>query len=156
MRKIDVPASPLPPPRPLPQGFLSRRSKAIWRVLIISNLALGVSGQLTYLHWWSPAYIFMKPRKKDKAEEDSKAAANIPSATVVTTLTPEEAVLSPSTTERVKVHQPIPEDQQRELFKWILEERKKVKPKDSEAEKRIKEEKVILEQFINAESIPSI
>ncbi|XP_052183257.1 uncharacterized protein LOC127795541 isoform X2 [Diospyros lotus] len=143
MRKIDVPASPLPPPRPLPQGFLSRRSKAIWRVLIISNLALG-------------AYIFMKPRKKDKAEEDSKAAANIPSATVVTTLTPEEAVLSPSTTERVKVHQPIPEDQQRELFKWILEERKKVKPKDSEAEKRIKEEKVILEQFINAESIPSI
>ena len=98
----------------------------------------------------------MKPRKKDTAEEVSKAAANIPSTPIVTTPTPEEAVFSPSTTERVKVHQPIPQDQQRELFKWILEERKKVKPKDYEAEKPINEEKAILEQFIHAESIPSI
>ncbi|KAL8458515.1 hypothetical protein ACS0TY_036148 [Phlomoides rotata] len=49
---------------------------------------------------------------------------------------------------------PIPEDQQRELFKWMLEERRKVKPKNAEEKKRIDEEKAILKQFIGAKSLP--
>lgn len=51
---------------------------------------------------------------------------------------------------------PIPEDQQRELYKWMLEERRKVKPRDAEEKKSIDEEKAILKQFIRAKSIPSL
>lgn len=51
---------------------------------------------------------------------------------------------------------PIPEDQQRELFKWLLEEKRKVKAKDAEEKKCIDEEKAILKQFIRAKSLPSI
>lgn len=54
----------------------------------------------------------------------------------------------------VKVLEPIPEDQQRELFSWMLEEKRKVKPRDREEKKRIDEDKAILKQFIRAKSIP--
>ena len=37
----------------------------------------------------------------------------------------------------VKLRESIPEDQQRELFKWMLEEKRKIKPKDPEEKKRI-------------------
>lgn len=58
---------------------------------------------------------------------------------------------------REPIHRaPIPEDQQRELYKWMLEERRKVKPRDAEEKKRIDEEKAILKQFIRAKSIPSL
>ncbi|CAA7022265.1 unnamed protein product [Microthlaspi erraticum] len=49
---------------------------------------------------------------------------------------------------------PIPEDEQRELFKWILEEKRKIQPKDRKEKKRIDEEKAILKQFIEAKRIP--
>ena len=100
----------------------------------------------------------MRARKKDTAAEESKAKAKVPSALVVTTATPvpEEPALSPPITEPVQVRQPIPEDQQRELFKWILEEKRKVKPKDREEKKQINEEKALLKQFIRAKSIPNI
>lgn len=58
--------------------------------------------------------------------------------------------------EPVKVREPIPVDQQRELFKWILEEKRKIKPKDREEKKRIDEEKAILKQFIRAKSVPNV
>lgn len=51
---------------------------------------------------------------------------------------------------------PIPEDQQRELYKWLLQEKRKIKPKDGEEKKRIDEEKAILKQFIRAKFIPSL
>lgn len=49
---------------------------------------------------------------------------------------------------------PIPEDEQRELFKWILEEKRKVEPKDRKEKKQIDEEKAVLKQFIRAERLP--
>ncbi|XP_059634833.1 uncharacterized protein LOC132277109 [Cornus florida] len=136
----------LPPPHPLPpKESLVQRYKFVWRLLLISNLALG-------------AYMFAKARKKDTGTHDNRAAAKVSSAPIVTTTTPipEEPVLSPPITEPVKVREPIPEDQQRELLKWILEEKRKVKPKDLQEKKRIDEEKAILKQFIRAESIPSL
>nr|POE55874.1 hypothetical protein CFP56_48567 [Quercus suber] len=51
---------------------------------------------------------------------------------------------SPLVTKLVTLREPIPEDQQQELFKWMLEEKKKIKPKDPEEKKRIDEEKAIL------------
>nr|GEX18403.1 putative reverse transcriptase domain-containing protein [Tanacetum cinerariifolium] len=56
---------------------------------------------------------------------------------------------------RRSVQEPIPLDQQRELLKWILEEKKKLKPKGTQEKKRINEEKAILKQLIRAKAISS-
>ncbi|XP_028089031.1 uncharacterized protein LOC114289484 [Camellia sinensis] len=145
MEEVPPPvSSSRPPPQP-PKESLVQRYKVAWRLLLISNLALG-------------AYMFVRARKKDTTAEDSKAAAKVPSTPVVTPATPvpEEPALPPPIAVPVKVREPIPEDQQLELFKWILEEKRKVKPKGREEKKRIDEEKALLKQFIRAKSIPNI
>ncbi|XP_021747077.1 uncharacterized protein LOC110712920 [Chenopodium quinoa] len=58
--------------------------------------------------------------------------------------------------ELVKVHEPITEDQQREIFKWILDEKRKVKPRNRDEKKQIDEEKAMLKQFIRGKSNPSL
>lgn len=67
-------------------------------------------------------------------------------------------VIDPSLTvmEPMKPREPIPLNQQLELFKWILEEKRKVKTKDMEEKKRIDEEKAILKQFICVKFVPSL
>ena len=60
-------------------------------------------------------------------------------------------------TEPVQVaRKPIPEDEQRELFKWILEEKRKIEPKDRKERKQIDEEKAVLKHFIRAERVPKL
>ncbi|GKV11915.1 hypothetical protein SLEP1_g23130 [Rubroshorea leprosula] len=184
-----------PPPPEYQTASLSskdRRFKPIWRILLISNLALG-------------AYIFAKARKKNSSTEEIKGAKTgsesakvaddvspvsaVPEAVNVSPVPavpdvgnvsprpdvpevvhvspvpatippiPEETPLPPPpppVPKPVKEPQPILEYQQRELFKWLLEEKRKVKPKNREEKKRIDEEKAILKQFIRSESIPRI
>lgn len=62
----------------------------------------------------------------------------------------------PATEEPLKFREPIPPDQMLELFKWMLEEKRKVKPKDPEEKKRIDEEKAILKQFIKTKTVPNL
>lgn len=110
--------------------------------------------------------MFAKARKKNSSvenskaakpsAEDSKAAAEVSSSLTPASSVAEEPLVLPTVIEPVKAREPIPEDQQRELFKWVLEEKRKVKPKDLEEKKRIDEEKAILKQFIRAESIPKV
>lgn len=117
------------------------------------------------------AYIFARPRKKDTSVvNDSKASEKgVEDRKAEEEIKPEEEVLSPFEMEQiyemtsflppaiepVKVRGPIPEYQQRELFKWMLEEKRKVKPKDPEEKKRMDEDKAILKQFIRAKTIPN-
>lgn len=54
----------------------------------------------------------------------------------------------------VKVQAPIPEEQQREIFQWMLEEKRKLKPKNPLEKKQIDEDKAILKHFLRAKSIP--
>ncbi|KAF8393530.1 hypothetical protein HHK36_021774 [Tetracentron sinense] len=140
---MEAPSSP-PPPQP-PKDSFARRYKFFWPLLLTVNLALG-------------AYLFVREKKKDTGVKDGEAAADVPSTPIAssTTPVPEKPLHSPAITEPVKVRQPIPEDQQRELYKWILEEKRKGKPKDSEEKKQFDEEKAILKQFIRAKAIPSI
>ncbi|XP_012076919.1 uncharacterized protein LOC105637874 isoform X2 [Jatropha curcas] len=125
-----------------------KRYKPIWRILLISNLALG-------------AYMFAMARKKNLSMTDIKTAkeGQEDSKTLGEDLLDSTTASIPQTpfasSDILKPKEPIPEDQQRELFKWILEEKRKVKPKDPEEKKRIDEEKAILKQFIRAKSIPS-
>lgn len=99
----------------------------------------------------------MRTKGKDKSVIEEDGAKDAPATPVSTTASiTEKPLLAPPVTEVAKLRKPIPEDQQRELFKWILEEKRKVKPKDLEERKRIDEEKAILKQYIRAKSIPSI
>ncbi|XP_068336036.1 uncharacterized protein [Pyrus communis] len=128
-----------PPPPPPPKESFARRYKFLWPLLLTVNLGVG-------------AYLFMRTKKKD-IEEDM--TTTVPT-TAQTTPTTEKPLPSPTVTEPVKLREPIPEDQQRQLFKWMLEEKRKVKPKDPEEKKRLDEEKAILKQFIRAKSLPKI
>lgn len=68
----------------------------------------------------------------------------------------EEPVASAPVARPVVERQPIPDDQQLEIFKWILEKRRNVKPHNREEKKRIDEEKAILKEYIRSKSVPSI
>ena len=85
----------------------------------------------------------MRTKKKDIVVEEEVA-------------TTEKSLPQPVITEPVKVREPISEEQQREVFKWILEEKRKVKPNSPEEKKRLDEEKALLKQFIRAKSLPRI
>ncbi|KAL4625714.1 hypothetical protein ACB092_05G045600 [Castanea dentata] len=89
------------------------------------------------------AYLFVWTKKKDEhIEEEGATPVSIPTAK--TAPIAEKTLHSPSVTKPG------------ELFKWMLEEKRKIKPKDSDEKKCIDEEKAILKQFILAKPIPSI
>lgn len=109
------------------------------------------------------AYIFYRAGKKDKIKVAGHGVEESKTEKVVSTSPPmnmdtyaEESLLQSLAMEPVKIYQPIPEEEKRELFKWILEEKRKVKPNNHEEKKQIDEEKATLKQFIRAESIPDI
>lgn len=101
------------------------------------------------------AYVLLRTVTKD--EEKSEVKPDRSSSSTSSSVAPAASVM-PFTPPIVPPDQrpPIPEDQQRELFKWLLEEKRKVKAKDAEEKKCIDEEKAILKQFIRAKSLPSI
>ncbi|XP_022153095.1 uncharacterized protein LOC111020675 [Momordica charantia] len=139
-------SSSSPPPQPLKESF-ARRYKFLWPMLLTVNLAIG-------------AYLFTRTKKQDDDHviEEEATPDSAKTANTANTAAPviEESLARPAIVEPVKVREPIPVDQQRELFKWILEEKRKIKPKDREEKKRIDEEKAILKQFIRAKSVPNV
>lgn len=135
------------PPLPPRQSF-ARRYKFLWPLLLTVNLGVG-------------AYLWTKKKATSMEEGDMAGDVSSTSGSVATAKTGPVAqnplsLPPPSTNEPTKSLEPIPENQQRELFKWLLEEQRKIKPKDPEEKRRIDEEKAILKQFIRAKSIPSI
>ncbi|KAJ9537466.1 hypothetical protein OSB04_030199 [Centaurea solstitialis] len=135
-------SSSVPPVKP--KESFARRYRFLWPLLLAVNFSVG-------------AYLFMRTKKKETIEEDVAAAiSTLPSAAstaaVGNTSTTPPAVVEPP----VKLLEPIPLDQQRELYKWMLEEKRKLQPKDPKEKKRIDEEKAILKQFIRAKSVPSL
>ena len=97
----------------------------------------------------------MQTKKKDEYIKE-EGATPVSISTAKTTPIAENTLHSLFVIKPVKLQEPIPEDQQRELFKWMLEEKRKIKPKDPEDKKHIDEEKAILKQFIRVKPIPSI
>ncbi|KAL3840819.1 hypothetical protein ACJIZ3_025410 [Penstemon smallii] len=139
---------PRPPPPPVKESF-ARRYKFLWPLLLAVNFTVG-------------AYLFTRTKKKDVGtteESDLPIVSTTPKSTstpaAVAAATVTETPVTPPVMQPAP-RAPIPEDQQRELFKWILEEKRKVKPKDAEDKKRIDEEKAFIKQFIRVKSIPSL
>ncbi|XP_047338983.1 uncharacterized protein LOC124942507 [Impatiens glandulifera] len=131
------------PYSPTPEGI--RAYKIFWRVLLVSNLAIG-------------AYMFASASKKEKSGTDRKKASKNSSSKLErrrTVSTPDPLIPTVNPPPE-KVQQPISEDQQQNLFKWILEEKRKVKPVDREAKKKIDEDKAVLKQFISTNSVPKL
>ncbi|KAI3935111.1 hypothetical protein MKW92_051440 [Papaver armeniacum] len=96
----------------------------------------------------SSFYLFVRSvQKKRLVAEDDEVAVSPPSSETTTKTAP-ISEQSPET--------PIPSEQQLELYKWILEKKRKVKPISAEEKKNLDEEKAILEAFIRSKSIPSI
>ncbi|KAJ0249928.1 WAS/WASL-interacting family protein [Hirschfeldia incana] len=131
------------PPPPPPKESFARRYKYMWPLLLTVNLAVG-------------GYLFFRTKKKDiePASEEIPAKSDSVAAPVTIEKPPSSAVVTEPTV--LKAREPIPEKQQRELFKWMLEEKRKVKPQNAEEKKKLDEEKAILKQFIGSKSIPTL
>ncbi|KAK9726962.1 hypothetical protein RND81_05G248800 [Saponaria officinalis] len=137
-------------PPEIPKESFARRYKYVWPLLLTVNLAIG-------------AYLFMRTKKKDVTVEEENTNSTptpIPTPSPSTSIAPSATAAVTETTvpaaQPVRVSDPIPTTQQRELFKWMLEEKRKIKTNDPEEKKRIDEEKAILKQFIRAKSIPTL
>ncbi|KAM0932480.1 hypothetical protein DsansV1_C44g0240441 [Dioscorea sansibarensis] len=132
----SAPHQPPLPPAPK-KGFIRR----IIPVFLVTNLAVG-------------AYVLLRT-SQNKTDRKDEEAVEVPAAHAES-----KAVVKPSpgtpATAPAKVLPPIPEAEQRQLLKWILEEKRKVKPTDPAEKKKIDEEKALLKQLIRAESLPSL
>ncbi|MQM03220.1 hypothetical protein Taro_035993 [Colocasia esculenta] len=131
-------ASELKPKKP----FLRR----IFPLLLVVNFAVG-------------AYVLLRTTTKEPAEKDEEVAGEkeVASTPIESTKSevPQQPPIQPVEAPK-KVLPPIPQDQQRDLFKWILEEKRNVKPASSSEKKKIDEEKALLKQYIRAKSIPTL
>ncbi|XP_047314734.1 uncharacterized protein LOC124918731 [Impatiens glandulifera] len=138
-----------PPPPPPPTESFARRYKFLWPLLLAVNLGVGV-------------YLFTRTKKKDSEDIENLEVEEITPTTTPTptpiSVTADVAVISSSKpiVEAPKNRERVPENQQRELFKWLLEEKRKIKPKNAEEKKQLDEEKAILKQFIGAKYTPTM
>ncbi|KAF8783590.1 hypothetical protein HU200_000530 [Digitaria exilis] len=130
------PAGPAPPPPPPPapeakKGFMRR----MFPFLLAANLFVG-------------AYVLVRTYRKDSGKDSATDPATAPTSSA---RKPAEPVTVPR-----KELPPIPEDEQRQLYKWMLEEKRKIKPRNAAERKKLDEEKALLKDFIRAESLPSL
>ncbi|KAM7276344.1 hypothetical protein ACFE04_018210 [Oxalis oulophora] len=145
---MEAPPTPPPPPPPQDLPNIPKSRRPIWRILLLGSFAVGA------------AYVYTTTLKNNQTVQVSQTEKEIQasSSNNTTAATPsvvEEPLVPPPLVETVK-REPIPESQQRELFKWMLEEKRKIKPKSPQEKKQIDEEKAILKQFIRAKTIPSL
>ncbi|MED6136493.1 hypothetical protein PIB30_056583 [Stylosanthes scabra] len=145
---------PPPPPQPV-TTLLMRRCKIAWRLLLLFNFTLG-------------AYLFARAQLRELKENRGRKAHRLNKDKGRTSAEAEvphqdpikdsmewnyDDLLVPATTP-VAVRNPLLEEQQREVLQWMLQEKRKVKPKDKAEKKQIDDEKAILKRFLRAESIP--
>ncbi|CAL0326055.1 unnamed protein product [Lupinus luteus] len=134
------PSTPPPPPPPQPpKESFARRYKFLWPMLLAANLGVGV-------------YFFMRTKNKDTTVEEKDPSPKEATAHIAATSVSSPPITNPVIKPVIK-REPIPEGQQLELFKWILEEKRKVKPKNAEEKRQIDEEKALLKKYIRSKSI---
>ncbi|GAB2219673.1 hypothetical protein Droror1_Dr00007310 [Drosera rotundifolia] len=139
-----------PPPRtPLlstPQ-IPARLFVVAWRVLMVAHIGLG-------------GYMFLGGKHKDHSgSKHGKHTPEHPSPPTMIESTPPVLDVEPEPNptpviEPVTVQSPISLEQQRELLKSILEEKRKVTPMDREDKKRIDQDKA--KELFRAETVPRL
>ncbi|KAK1258286.1 hypothetical protein QJS04_geneDACA017254 [Acorus gramineus] len=146
-RPMDPTSASAPPPPP--KESFARRFKFVWPVLLTVNLAIG-------------AYLFLRTRNKDSGVEDSGKAVGEVSAspdekTTSSTDVPQKKevpvadniAVPLSVTRPAKVSETASQDEWSGALKWMLEEKRKVKPANPVEMKKIDEEKALLKQYIS-------
>ncbi|XP_042047554.1 uncharacterized protein LOC121793589 [Salvia splendens] len=136
---------PLPPTPPVKETF--QRFKFYKTIALVLSLTVGA-------YAFARTVLKVGPQEK-KAEDPTISTSSSPTSATATASTITEQPASSPAVEPIQ-RPPIPEEQQRELYKWMLEEKRKAKPRDAEEKKRIDEEKAILKQLIRAKSLPKI
>ncbi|KAG1346348.1 hypothetical protein COCNU_06G001770 [Cocos nucifera] len=138
--KSSSTAASTPPPPPPPSAAKKGFFRRILPLFLAANLGVGV-------------YVLTRTSMKQPADKDEQVPSQVvsPGAPVPEKKSSAEPLPTP-----IKMLPPIPEHEQRQLFKWILEEKRKVKPSDPAEKKKIDEEKALLKQFIRSKSIPSL
>lgn len=106
---------------------------------------------------FSTAYVLLRTTKKEPAKEGEDAIKETPlasSQSTAVTDTEKVPIIEPTkpAPEDVKVLPQISDDEQRHLFKWILDEKRKAKTKDALEMKKLDEEKAILKHYISSKS----
>ncbi|KAJ1284040.1 hypothetical protein BS78_03G173000 [Paspalum vaginatum] len=146
-----------PDPTAPPQAPSAARvvfMRRIFPFLLATNVFIGV-------------YVFAKTYKRDQEKKNAEAAAAV--ATVAALSSPAGATTAnakapapspapaPAPAPAPKrVLPPLSDDEQRQVYKWMLEEKRKIKPHSAAEKNRINEEKALLKEFIQAESLPKL
>lgn len=139
------PAAPPQPPSAAKGVFMRR----IFPFLLATNVFIGV-------------YVFAKTYKRDQEKKNAEAAAAAAAAAALSTPASATAKAAdpvpapaPAPTPKI-VLPPLSEDEQRQVYKWMLEEKRKIKPRNAAEKNKINEEKALLKEFIRAESLPRL
>ncbi|XP_052159470.1 uncharacterized protein LOC127776964 [Oryza glaberrima] len=143
MADAGKPDTASPPEAPsAKKGVFMRR---IFPFLLAANIFIGV-------------YVFAKTYKRDQEKKNAQSAAAAAAVAALSSpAAPAAETVDPTPTPPPKrVLPPIPEDEQRQVYKWMLEEKRKIKPRNAAEKNKINEEKVLLKEFIRAESLPRL
>ncbi|XP_062232320.1 uncharacterized protein LOC133929539 isoform X1 [Phragmites australis] len=133
----EMAGPPPPPPPEARKGFMRR----MFPFLLAANLFVGV-------------YVLVRTYRKDSGKKEAAtdpAAATASTSSAATAEKPAEPIAVPR--EQLP---PIPEDEQHQVYKWMLEEKRKIKPRNAAEKKKLNEEKALLKEFIRMGSLPSL
>ncbi|XP_044356891.1 uncharacterized protein [Triticum aestivum] len=138
------PKAPQPQPQPPVKGAIMRR---IFPFLLATNIFIG--GGRTYK-------FLLNTYKRDQDKKNAETAAAAAAAAALSA--PPAAVAKPAepAPPPKRVLPPLSEDEQRQVYKWMLEEKRKSKPRDAAEKNKINEEKALLKEIIRAESLPRL
>ncbi|KAF7022673.1 hypothetical protein CFC21_035343 [Triticum aestivum] len=138
--KPDPAAVPPKAPQPPVKGAIMR---CVFPFLLATNIFTGV-------------YVFAKTYKRDQDKKNAETAAAAAAAAALSA--PPVAVAKPAepAPPPKRVLPPLSEDEQRQVYKWMLEEKRKSKPRDAAEKNKINEEKALLKEIIRADSLPRL
>ncbi|KAL1551654.1 adenylyl cyclase-associated protein 2-like [Salvia divinorum] len=143
-----APPPPTPPPPTPPVKETFQRFKFYKTIALVLSLTVGA-------YAFARTVLKVGPQEKKPEDPTISTSSSSSSSTPASATTITEQPASLPAVEPIQ-RPPIPEEQQRELYKWMLEEKRKAKPRDAEEKKRIDEEKAILKQLIRAKSLPKV
>jgi len=138
---------------------LKGTAEGIWHLfstLVLFLCFVTCCSKLTFLS--HAVYVFAKTYKRDQEKKNAQATAAAAAAAALSSpasTTAKAPDPSPAPVPK-RVLSPLSEDEQRHLYKWMLEEKRKIKPRNATEKNKINEEKALLKEFIRAESLPRL
>uniref|UniRef100_A0ACD5W153 Uncharacterized protein n=1 Tax=Avena sativa TaxID=4498 RepID=A0ACD5W153_AVESA len=132
---------PVPaPPKALQPAVKGAFMRRVFPFVLATNVFIGV-------------YVFAKTYKRDQDKKNAEAAAA--AAALASPPAPIAKPAEPAPPPK-RVLPPLSQDEQRQVYRWMLEEKRKIKPQNAAEKTKINEEKALLKEIIRAESLPRL